>query len=210
MVLPLRGLQGRLFCFRRPPIVTIMGHVDHGKTSMLDYLRKSRVAAGEAGGITQHIGAFQVALRPDNLITFIDTPGHAAFSAIRHRGAQVTDVVVLVVAVEDGVMPQTEEVVNLVKAAQLPVIVAMNKWDKLISGTGSIEGAAASPQARKLKESLARLGIELEEFGGPVQCIPTSALTVRTRRITRKFQHSFVFRDTIWACFRREFSLKLK
>lgn len=147
---------------------------------MLDYLRKSRVAAGEAGGITQHIGAFQVSLpkSPDSLITFIDTPGHAAFSAIRQRGAQVTDIIVLVVAIEDGVMPQTEEVIALAKDAKLPVIVAMNKWDRLISVSGSPEAAKSSPQVRKLKESLARLGIELEEFGGEVQCIPVSALTV--------------------------------
>lgn len=163
--------------FRRHPIVTIMGHVDHGKTSMLDYLRKSRLAASEAGGITQHIGAFQV-----SNITFIDTPGHAAFSAIRSRGAKVTDIIVLVVAVEDGVMPQTEEVIALAKAAKVPVIVAMNKWDKLISVSGSPEAAAVSPQARKLKETLSRLGIELEEFGGEVQCIPISALTVKQSR----------------------------
>ena len=147
---------------------------------MLDFLRKSRVAAGEAGGITQHIGAFQVSLpRADSLITFIDTPGHAAFSAIRQRGAQVTDMIVLVVAVEDGIMPQTEEVISLVKEAKLPVIVAMNKWDKLMATvSGSSEAAAVAPQVRKLKENLARLGMELEEFGGDVQCIPVSALTV--------------------------------
>ena len=156
-----------------------MGHVDHGKTSMLDYLRKSRVAAGEAGGITQHIGAFQVALKGDqaNLITFIDTPGHAAFSAIRQRGAQVTDLIVLVVAIEDGVMPQTDEVIQLAKSSSIPLIVAMNKWDKLIASSGSAVAAAASPQVRKLKETLARRGIELEEFGGSVQCLPVSALT---------------------------------
>lgn len=168
---------------KRPPIVTIMGHVDHGKTSMLDYLRKSRIAASEAGGITQHIGAFQVALTSHNrqteLITFIDTPGHAAFSAIRQRGAQVTDLIVLVVAVEDGVMPQTEEVIRLANSSSIPLIVAMNKWDKLVSAAGSTAAAENSSQVRKLKDSLARHGIELEEFGGNVQCLPVSALTVQ-------------------------------
>lgn len=167
----------RFYSSVRPPIVTIMGHVDHGKTSMLDYLRKSSVAASEAGGITQHIGAFQVTLK-SGLITFIDTPGHAAFSAIRQRGAQVTDLIVLVVAVEDGIMPQTEEVIRLAKSSSIPLIVAMNKWDKLISASGSTATAANSPQVRKLKDSLARHGIELEEFGGNVQCLPVSALTV--------------------------------
>jgi translation initiation factor IF-2 len=165
--------------FRRPPIVTIMGHVDHGKTSMLDFLRKSRIASGEAGGITQHIGAFQVALQNQKqLITFIDTPGHAAFSAIRQRGAQVTDLIVLVIAIEDGIMPQTEEVLKLSKSSSIPVIVAMNKWDKLLSSTGSISAAENSPQVRKLKDGLARQGVELEEYGGSVQCLPISALTV--------------------------------
>ena len=165
--------------FRRPPIVTIMGHVDHGKTSMLDFLRKSRIAAGEAGGITQHIGAFQVALKNQKeLITFIDTPGHAAFSAIRQRGAQVTDLIVLVIAIEDGIMPQTEEVIKLAQASSVPIIVAMNKWDKLITNSGSLSAAESSPQVRKLKDSLARHGVELEEFGGAVQCLPISALTV--------------------------------
>lgn len=156
-----------------------MGHADHGKTSMLDYLRKSRIAASEAGGITQHIGAFQVALKDDpaNLITFIDTPGHAAFSAIRQRGAHVTDLIVLVVAVEDGVMPQTDEVIQLAKSSSIPLIVAMNKWDKLIAISGSASAASSSPQVRKLKDTLARRGIELEEFGGSVQCLPVSALT---------------------------------
>lgn len=175
----LNFLFKRNFNSKRPPIVTIMGHVDHGKTSMLDYLRKSRMAAGEAGGITQHIGAFQVALKdnPTNLITFIDTPGHAAFSAIRQRGAQVTDLIVLVVAVEDGVMPQTDEVIQLAKSSSIPLIVAMNKWDKLIATSGSAAAATTSPHVRKLKETLARRGIELEEFGGSVQCLPVSALT---------------------------------
>ncbi len=163
----------------RPPIVTIMGHVDHGKTTILDFLRKTNVASGEAGGITQHIGAFQVSLKPqcrdenEKLITFIDTPGHASFSKIRQRGAKVTDLIVLVVAVEDGVMPQTEEVINLSKSTQTPLIVAINKWDK-ITGMGA---SAESSMVRKLKEGLARRGVELEEFGGSVQCIPVSAVT---------------------------------
>lgn len=178
-MLNVKFLLKRRYSLKRPPIVTIMGHVDHGKTSMLDYLRKTRLAASEAGGITQHIGAFQVALKdhPANLITFIDTPGHAAFSAIRQRGAQVTDLIVLVVAVEDGVMPQTDEVIQLAKSSSIPLIVAMNKWDKLIATSGSASAATTSPQVRKLKETLARRGIELEEFGGSVQCLPVSALT---------------------------------
>jgi translation initiation factor IF-2 len=163
----------------RPPIVTIMGHVDHGKTTMLDFLRKTNVASGEAGGITQHIGAFQVSLMSQStsiantrLITFIDTPGHASFSKIRQRGAKVTDLIVLVVAVEDGVMPQTDEVIALSKTSQTPLIVAINKWDKLVG-----MGGAESSLVRKLKEGLARRGLELEEFGGSVQCIPVSAIT---------------------------------
>lgn len=162
----------------RPPIVTIMGHVDHGKTTMLDFLRKSNVAAGEAGGITQHIGAFQVRLKTssgnesDKLITFIDTPGHASFSKMRERGAKITDLIVLVVAVEDGVMPQTEEVIALSKASETPLIVAINKWDKLAA-----MGDSGSSLVRKLKGNLAKLGVELEEFGGNVQCIPVSAAT---------------------------------
>ena len=162
----------------RPPIVTIMGHVDHGKTTMLDFLRKTNVAAGEAGGITQHIGAFQVRLNDpstrdsDRLITFIDTPGHASFSKIRQRGAKVTDLIVLVVAVEDGIMPQTEEVIKLSRTSDTPLIVAINKWDK-VAGLGGED----SSLVRKLKESLARQGVQLEEYGGSVQCIPVSAKT---------------------------------
>jgi translation initiation factor IF-2 len=149
----------------RSPVVTIMGHVDHGKTSLLDYIRRTNVVAGEAGGITQHIGAYKVDVGKGKFISFLDTPGHEAFTAMRARGAQLTDIVILVVAADDAVMPQTVEAINHAQAANVPIVIAINKVDK----PGS--------NIEKIKQQLAERNILVEDWGGKYQCVEISAKT---------------------------------
>ena len=180
--LPSRKGKGKGKLSVRPPVVTVMGHVDHGKTSLLDVIRKTNVTAHEAGAITQHIGAYQ-ALVDGRKITFLDTPGHEAFTAMRARGAQVTDIVILVVAADDGVMPQTMEAINHARAAKVPIVVAINKIDK----------PDANPE--RVKQQLADLGLVVEEWGGDTVCVPISAK--REQGISDLLENLFLVADIL-------------
>ena len=180
--LPSRKGKGKGKLSVRPPVVTVMGHVDHGKTSLLDVIRKTNVTAHEVGAITQHIGAYQ-ALVDGRKITFLDTPGHEAFTAMRARGAQVTDIVILVVAADDGVMPQTVEAINHAKAAKVPIMVAINKIDK----------PDANPE--RVKQQLADLGLVVEEWGGDTVCVPISAK--REQGISDLLENLFLVADIL-------------
>ena len=142
----------------RPPVVVVMGHVDHGKTSLLDYIRSTKVTSQEAGGITQHIGAYNVKLENGQRITFLDTPGHEAFTAMRARGAQITDIAIIVIAADDDVMPQTKEAISHAQAAGVPMIIALNKVDKPNSNPDNI------------RQQLSAMNVLVEEWGGNVQC----------------------------------------
>jgi len=180
--LPSRKERGKGKLSVRSPVVTVMGHVDHGKTSLLDVIRKTNVTAHEVGAITQHIGAYQ-ALVDGRKITFLDTPGHEAFTAMRARGAQVTDIVILVVAADDGVMPQTVEAINHARAAKVPIVVAINKIDK----------PDANPE--RVKQQLADLGLVVEEWGGDTVCVPISAK--REQGISDLLENLFLVADIL-------------
>ena len=180
--LPSRKGKGKGKLSVRPPVVTVMGHVDHGKTSLLDVIRKTNVTAHEAGAITQHIGAYQ-ALVDGRKITFLDTPGHEAFTVMRARGAQATDIVILVVAADDGVMPQTVEAIDHARAAKVPIVVAINKIDK----------PDANPE--RVKQQLADLGLVVEEWGGDTVCVPISAK--REQGISDLLENLFLVADIL-------------